>query len=444
MSVRRLLVALPLVVAAALTVRAQTTAPVAGTVAFVNVNVLPMDANRVLTEQTVVIRDGRIAALGASASTPAPTGATLVDGRGKYLMPGLAEMHGHVPAPTANPAFAEQVMFLYVASGVTTVRGMQGAAGQLELRDRALRQEIVGPMLYLAGPQFSGQTAPTPEAAAARVRAQKQEGWDLLKVQVGMSVESYDAMARTAREVGIDFGGHVPVAVGVEHALGAGQKTFDHMDYFAETLGGDKTRVTDEAIAGLVAKVKAAGTWVVPTLYVWETLRGPVSLESRTTLPELKYMPRAQVEQWTTQLRNRLANPQFDPATAKVYIDNRMRILTALHKAGVGLLLGSDAPQQFNVPGNSLHLEMRRMLDAGMSPYDVLKSGTVDVGEHFKGKDAFGRVATGQRADLILLNANPLSDLRNAENRAGVMVRGRWLPASEIQTRLAAIAAANQ
>ena len=281
MPVRRLL-ALPLIVAAALTVRAQTPAPAA--VAFVNVNVVPMDANRVLADQTVVIRDGRIAALGASASTPAPAGATVVDGRGKYLMPGLAEMHGHVPAPTANPVFAEQVMFLYVASGVTTVRGMQGAAGQLDLRDRAVRQEIVGPMLYLAGPQFSGQTAPTPDAASARVRAQKQEGWDLLKVQVGMTVESYDAMARTAREIGIDFGGHVPVAVGVEHALAAGQKTFDHMDYFAETLGGDKTRVTDEAIAGLVAKVKAAGTWVVPTLYVWETLRGPVSLESRTAL----------------------------------------------------------------------------------------------------------------------------------------------------------------
>jgi imidazolonepropionase-like amidohydrolase len=352
-------------------------------------------------------------------------------------------MHGHIPAPGQSPALTDQVMFLYVAGGVTTVRGMQGAAGQFELRDRALRQEIVGPTLYLAGPQFSGQTAPTPAEAIARVRAQKQEGWDLLKVQTGLTVESYEAMARTAKEVGMEFGGHIPVAVGVDRALAAGQRTIDHMDYFAESLGGDKQRLTDEAIAGLVARVKASGTWTVPTMFVWETLRGPVTLESRTGLAELKYLPRAQVAQWTTQLTNRLNNPSFNADAARIYIENRMRILAALHKAGARLLLGSDAPQQFNVPGYSLHREMKRMVDAGMTAYDVLKTGTADVGDHFASRDRFGRVAVGQRADLVLANANPLTDLATLEQPAGVMVRGRWLPAAEIQKQLAAIAAAN-
>jgi imidazolonepropionase-like amidohydrolase len=412
-------------------------------VAFTNVDVVPMDSDRVLPGQTVIIRDGRIAAMGpASAITP-PSGATLVDGRGKFLMPGLTEMHGHVPAPAQSPQFAEQVMFLYVAGGVTTVRGMQGAPGQFELRDRALRQEIVGPMLYLAGPQFSGQTARSPEEAAERVRSQKQEGWDLLKVQLGLSIETYEAMAKTAREVGIDFGGHVPAAVGLDRALAAGQKTIDHMDFYAESVGGDKQRLTDEAIARLVEKVKASGTWTVPTMYVWETLRGPVALESRTSLPELKYLPRAQVTQWTTALTNRLKNPNFNAQTAGVYIENRMRILTALHKAGARLLLGSDAPQQFNVPGFSLHLEMQRMREAGMTPYEILKTGTADVGDHFSARDRFGRVAVGQRADLILANANPLGDLGSLRSPAGVMVRGRWLPAADIQKQLDAIAAIN-
>ena len=106
-----------------------------------------------------------------------------------------------------------------------------------------------------------------------------------------------------------------------------------------------------------------------------------------------------------------------------------------------GVLLGSDAPQQFNVPGFSIHREMRRMADAGMSTYEIVKSGTANVGQYFKAQDAFGTIAVGQRADLILVDANPLQNLGNMEKRSGVMVRGRWLPASEIDARLAKIAA---
>jgi imidazolonepropionase-like amidohydrolase len=121
-----------------------------------------------------------------------------------------------------------------------------------------------------------------------------------------------------------------------------------------------------------------------------------------------------------------------------------MRIMTALHKGGVGILLGSDAPQQFNVPGFSIHPEMKRMTDAGMSPYDVIRSGTASVGQYYKGRDQFGTIAAGQRADLILVDANPLQDLANVQKRSGVVVRGRWLPESEIQKRLKDIEGRNQ
>jgi imidazolonepropionase-like amidohydrolase len=413
------------------------------TVAFTNVSVVPMDSNRILPEHTVIVSADRIMVTGPAATTPVPDGALRVDGRDKYLMPGLAEMHGHIPPPTAPKDFTDDVLFLYVANGVTTVRGMQGAPGQLELREAANRGDIIAPTLYLAGPAFSGNSVRTPEEAAARVHEQEVDGWDVLKVQGGLSREVYDAMAMTARTIGIPFGGHVPVAVGVTHALEMGQDTFDHLDGYAEHLNGLTQPVDEQALRQLVARTSRADASMVPTLVVWETLRGPVALESRTMLPELRYMPRSTVEQWTKALAKRLSDPEFNPAHAKQYIDNRLRILRALHSDGVPILLGSDAPQQFNVPGFSIHREMKRMLDAGMTPYDVIKSGTANVGQHFKSQDAFGTVAVGKRADLILLDANPLEDLANIERRSGVLVRGRWLPESEIQTRLGQIAERN-
>ena len=332
------------------------------------------------------------------------------------------------------------MLFLYVAKGVTTVRGMQGAPGQLELRTAAARGDMIAPKLYLAGPAFSGNSVRTPEEAASKVRQQKAEGWDLLKVLGGLSVATYDAMAMTARGIGIPFGGHVPAAVGVPHALEMGQHTVDHIDGYAEHLNGVTQPVDEQALQDLVTRSKRAGTSIVPTLVVWETLRGPVTLHSRTTLPELQYMPRGTVEQWTTSLEKRLTDPQFNPMHAKQYIDNRLRIVWTLHAAGVGILLGSDAPQQFNVPGFSIHREMHRMIEAGMTPYDVIKSGTASVGHHFKSKGDFGTVAVGKRADLILVDANPLQDVSNIGRQAGVMVRGRWLPQADIQTRLDQIA----
>jgi imidazolonepropionase-like amidohydrolase len=410
-------------------------------VAFANVSVVPMTGSQVVANQTVVITGDRITAMGPAKTTRVPEGATQIDGQGKYLMPGLAEMHGHIPPATAPRELVDNVLFLYVATGITTVRGMQGAPGQLDLREASKRGEIVAPNLYLAGPQFSGNSVKSAEDATARVRQQKSEGWDLLKVQEGLSVPAYDAMAKTAKEVGIRFGGHVPDDVGLLHAIDMGQETFDHIDGYIEQLDGRTKPVDDKALQDLVQRTKKAGAWIVPTMVVWETLQGPVTLESRTGLPELRYLPAAQVEQWTKGLDSRLKNPQFNAAQAKLHIDNRMKILRALHAGGVGMLLGSDAPQQFNVPGFSIHREMQRMADAGISPYEVVKSGTANVGQYFKGQDAFGTIAVGQRADLILADANPLQNLGNMEKRSGVMVRGRWLPASEIDARLAKIAA---
>jgi imidazolonepropionase-like amidohydrolase len=412
-------------------------------VAFIDVSVLPMQSEQILQNQTVIVRGDRIAEVGPSARVKAHEGAVRVDGRGKYLMPGLAEMHGHIPAPTSPPQFTESVLFLYVANGVTTVRGMLGAPNQLELRERANRGDLLAPTLYLAGPSFSGNSIESPAQAAQKVREQKTEGWDLLKVHPGLTREEFDAMARTAREVGIRFAGHVPAEVGLIHALEMGQETIDHLDGYVEYLGGGSAPVDDAKLVEVADKTKGKGAWVVPTMVLWETLLGVPKLENLSGLPELKYMPAQQVASWVDAHKKRLSDPQFNRARVEQEAANRKRLLKVLSQRGVRILLGTDSPQQFSVPGFSIHRELQAMANTGMTPYEILRSGTRNVGEYFKDKDKFGTVEAGKRADLVLLEANPLQNVANFAKRSGVMVRGRWLAEKEIQERLEKIAASS-
>ena len=410
----------------------------AETVVFRNVNVVSMTSPKVLEKQNVVVRDGRIESV-SSKLAKMPAGTKVVDGTGKYLMPGLAEMHGHVPPVNAPNGATEDTLFLYVASGITTVRGMLGHEGQLELREKSKRGEIVAPTLYLAGPSFNGQSVSSPEEAVAKVRAQKKEGWDLLKVHPGLTRAEYEAMARTAREEGIRFGGHVPAEVGLERAIEMGQETFDHIDGYVELLEGDKGPVDAKKLAAIVKRSKDAGVWIVPTSALWEVLFNTIPLETLQAYPELKYVSQKSVDQWSNAYTQRLS--QMPREVAKNIIDNRTRILRALHRGGVRILMGTDAPQQFSVPGFSLHRELQRMRDAGMSPYDIVKSGTVNVGDYSRRQDAFGTIEPGKRADLVLVNANPLADVGNVARISGVMVRGRWLDRATLDAGLAKIEA---
>ncbi len=412
--------------------------------AFVNVHVVPMDAEQVLENQTVIVRGEEIAEMGDAGSIEVPEEAERIEGEGKYLMPGLAEMHGHIPPPSQPQEYIESVLFMYVANGITTVRGMLGHDGQLELRRRANTGELISPTLYLAGPSFNGNSVSSPEQAVQKVRRQVEEGWDLLKVHPGLTLEEYDAMAETANELGIRFGGHVPADVGLKHAIDMGQETFDHIDGYIQYLGGESTPVSDEKIDEVIAMTKAAGAWVVPTMVLWETLYGISDLDGVRSLPELKYMPTATVDSWIRTHEQRLQNPNLDLQASQIRIDNRMKLLGAMNDAGVLILMGTDAPQQFSVPGFSIHEELKRMVEAGMTPYEVYRTGTYNVGEYFVDQDNFGTIAPGKRADMILLDQNPLEDVSHLKERAGVMVRGVWLPELEIQERLAQIAEQGQ
>ncbi len=411
------------------------TSALAQTVVFKNVTVVPMTSDRVIPKQTVVVTGDRIVAVGAKAKIP--KGAVVIDGTGRFLSPGVAEMHGHIPPPNAPAQVIDDTLFLYVANGITTVRGMLGHPGQLELREKAKKNEILAPNLYLAGPSFNGNSINSVQDAIDKVRAQKKEGWDLLKVHPGLSKDEYDAMARTAAEEKMRFGGHVPEEVGVLHAIEMGQETFDHVDGYAEYLEADKGPVDEKKLADLVAKTKAAGAWIVPTMALWEVLLNTIDLKTLRNYPELKYAPQQAVDNWT-----RLYNERLQTITAESaanLVKGRLRILRALSDGGVKILMGTDAPQQFSIPGFSLHRELQRMSAAGMTPYQIMVSGTRNVGEYFKASDSFGTIEPGKRADLLLLQGNPLENIANLAKIEGVMLRGKWHSRQDLDARLKTI-----
>jgi imidazolonepropionase-like amidohydrolase len=410
-------------------------------VAFVDVHVISMSSAGVLDHQTVIVRGSRIAEVGPATQVKAP-GALVVDGRGKYLMPGLAEMHGHLPNPSAGPELTENVLFLYVANGVTTVRGMQGNLAHLELKARIARGELLGPRLWVPGPALSGNAAPTPEAGRRLVEEQQAAGFDHLKIQEGLSRETYDTIVATAKRLGMRFVGHVPDAVGLFHVLESGQTSVEHLDNYVETVGGPDS-ADDARIARVVAATCAAHAWTVPTMALWETLLGAEDSTTLAARPELRYVPPA----WRTSWAEQLAQMKKGAAPRDRRLRTlalRRRILKALQTAGCPIALGTDSPQIYSVPGFSIQREMHSMAEAGLSPQQILSEATRQPARYFGAEQEFGSVTTGERADLLLLNASPFADLSNVGRRAGVMVNGRWLPEAEIEARLERIAAAYQ
>jgi imidazolonepropionase-like amidohydrolase len=418
-------------------------------VAFVNVTVVPMDRERVLPDQNVIVRGDTIAEIGSAASTAVPEGALRVDGRGKFLMPGLSEMHAHIPGGQAPDELIDRTLTLFVSAGVTTIRGMLGHPRHLALRDRANRGEILSPTIYTSGPSLNGQSATSPEQATKMVAEQKAAGYDLLKLHPGLTRPVFDAIVVEANLQRIPFAGHVSVDVGVHRAIEAKYASIDHIDGYVEALVKDGTPkevlanpgffghnlvpyVDEKKIAPLVAKTKANGVWIVPTENLMELFMNTEDPEVFARRPEIQYMPPAMVEGWIKQRKQFLAQPDATPEKMKAFLAFRKKLIKALHDGGVGLLLGSDAIQTMSVPGYSIHGELQTLARAGLTPYQAYTTGSTNVAKYFGVEKQVGTVARGMRADLVLVDANPLADVANFPKQSGVMVRGRWLPRAEI------------
>ena len=434
--------------------------PKRGPVAFVNVNVIPMDRPGVLPGRTVVVKGDRITAIGAVGKVAIPAGAARVDGKGKYLIPGLGEMHAHIPPGQASDSDIARMLSLWALNGVTTVRGMLGIPRHLYFRDLANRGEILSPRIWTSGPSFSGASIPKPDSAARMVRAEQALGYDFLKIHPGLSREAFDSLAANADRLHIRFAGHVPLAVGLQRALEAKYWSVDHLDGFLEALSKTGPPRTDKddgffglntlddadtsaaAIAKLVAATRAAGTWVVPTEAFMESMAGDSSVESLYDRSEMRYVARSLRNSWVKSTNDFRADTVNNTAARRQrFIALRKRLIKAFYNGGVGVVLGSDSPQLWNAPGFSLTRELASYVAAGLTPYQALTTGTRNVARFLGNESEAGSIAVGKRADLILLDANPLTDIRNVGKQAGVMLGGKWLAKDEIQRQLAGLVA---
>src|SRR5688572_23929213 len=423
------------------------------TIVFTGVSVVPMDREEVLANQTVIVENGRITYVGAPRSAPA--GATTVDGRGKYLMPGIAEFHANVPSG-GQAMNAHRALTLYALAGVTTARGMLGAPMHIALRDSIARGQLFGPRLLTSGPSFNNNTVTSPAVAVAMVTDQKAAGYDLLKIHPGVPRVAFDSLAATANRLRIPFAGHVPLEIGLDVALTSKYSTIDHLDGFVEAMYTGAQPLTPQAngffglgimrqidlakFQSVVDRVKASGVAMVPTQILMDNYANDLTGEQLTSLPEFKYWVPQQVANWRGQKDNILAQPPAPREQRQEFIALRRRFIKALHDAGVPFLLGSDAPQLWNVPGFSAHRELGSLVAAGLTPYQAIRTGTVAVAKFPGGEGKAGVVRPGARGDLILLDANPLQDVANTLRINGVAVNGRWIGPGEREKMLAALA----
>jgi len=428
--------------------------------AFVDVTVVPMDHDGLLRHQTLVVRDGRIAEIGPVERINVPRGTLRIDGRRKYLMPGLADMHVH-------PEDDQLELALFVANGVTMVRTMHGTPNQLRWRAETATEKGVGPTMYVSGPLLDGVTplypdvppVSTPADGVRVVREQHSAGYDFIKVYNTLSRDSYEAIVAEARLLRMPVAGHIPFSVGLRGAFAARQASVEHLRGYVAELVAPSARVqpgadlrsrslawnyVDESRFALLARAtREAGVWNCPTLYWSKSVLLPRdTFVRRRARPEMRYARPA--TRFDTRAQGSMSNfTDADYLEAQRGIAVQQRFVKALHDAGARLLLGTDTGSggSGDPAGFALHDELRLLVEAGLSPYEALKAGTRDAAEFLGQLGDWGTVTVGRRADLLLLDGNPLEDTANASRSVGVMLRGRWLPNVELRKLLDEVAA---
>jgi imidazolonepropionase-like amidohydrolase len=417
----------------------QNPSPANTVIAFMEVNVVPMNKEGVLNSQTVIIRDGRIAEIGSAAKVRVPKEAVKIDGRGKYLMPGLMDMHVHMFPD-------DRVWFLYLANGVTTARIMAGSAKSLKLREQIAGGETLGPRIYTCGAFLLGLK--DAEVTRRAVAQQASDGYDCVKIYntFDWTAEAYQALIETAKKHKIAAVGHLPINLPIEAGLVAGRQTVEHTEQFLYAyFFKSQNRFDESRIAHLAKLLKDAGIAVDATLFVYRAIAlmaDDKEFQKLASDPRLQYLPKAIREQWVdnNSYRKRFkadAVPFFNKSSGFL-----KTITRSLHSSGIQILLGTDASpdQPFMFPGFSIHDELRELVDAGLTPFQALQAGTLKAAEVLNKAQEVGTIEVNKRADLILLEKNPLIDISHLKQPVGVMSHGKWLSKPEIEKRLAEIA----
>jgi hypothetical protein len=435
-----------------------------GTVAFLHAAVIPMDKERVLRDQTVVITNGKIVAIGSSSSVKVPRKALRVDATGRYLLPALCDMHVHllgeawnIMVPPKAQSKGKNVPFgdfllPYVANGVTTVQSMSATPPEIILRERINKGELLGPRLILA-PMIDGPKKAWPpplstwvdSAAEARdaVRRFKSDGYDKVKVYSFLSKDSYDAIISTAREQRMDVIGHIPMSVSLEYVLDAGQKLIAHSEEVEKHSGGKHDA---EHIHYFATRMADRGVWMTPTLVTTRSLLNFFDdPDSPLARPEAAYFRHPMQRGVWSFMATNLYGPIPSEGRSRIRkgFEAFQRPLTkAFHDRGGKMMTGTDSLMLGIFPGSAVHDELREMVEAGLTPYQALRTSTINPFEYLGEANRAGTVELGKQSDLILVDGDPLEDISATSRISGVLIRGRWIERKEILKMMQEVAAA--
>lgn len=425
---------------------------------FTHVTVIDATGAPAKSDMTVVVRGDRIEALGKTSKLTVPRNAQVVDATGKFLIPGLWDMHVH-------PRWGKSYLALFIANGVTSVRVMGGSPRHHEWREEISAGQLIGPRMVIASPIVDGPnarnyiTVSSEDEGRQVVRKVKKEGADFVKVYDNLPRDAYFAIADEAKKQGIPFAGHVPYSVSAVEASDAGQESIEHCRILLPACSSkeeelrkkfmEASRASIKLLADTYSEQKAAAlfarfvknsTWVCPTLTVWSAVLFRDE-EDFSEDPRLKYIPLSTGDRWKNQVRVALATGEARANLKKVFEKN-LAIVGAMGRAGVGILAGTDTPVPCCFPGFVLHDELALFVQAGLSPMEVLQTATRNPAKFFGKLDSMGTIEQGKIADLVLLEANPLQDISNTQKIAAVVVGGKIYQKAALQKMLAQIEAA--
>jgi imidazolonepropionase-like amidohydrolase len=416
-------------------------------IAFTHATVIDGGDSTPRLDQTVIVRGERITVVAPSRSTKVPADARLVDARGKFLIPGLWDMHVHTAVLGGR-----SLLGLYIANGVTGVRDMAGDWDTLTTWRREIAaHRLIGPRIIASGPYLEGGDVPiphiltrTPEEGRAGVDSLVKLGVDFVKVHGQLTRATYFAIARRARERGIPFAGHVSQLVGSADASDSGQHSIEHMLAIpmpctpAEsialrprfTVQSAIGRCSSQDLAPLYARFVRNDTWITPTFAAaFEVASWPNRTVPGDSLAH--YLP-ASLRRFVEQI---FPMPDSVPVGAdsvgRAMFSKRLAQVATMHRAGVHILTGTDAPLRNSPPGFGLHEEMSLLVQGGMSPFDVIRAATIEPARYLGMLESTGTIAPGKRADLVLLAGNPLLDIRQTRRIVAVVADGRLIDAAE-------------
>ena len=436
-------------------------------VSIVNVTVIDVTGGPSQQHRTVIVRDGRIDAIRYSPDMKGKPPGVQVNGTGKYLIPGLWDMHVHMVFGDWFPRGKEVTLPLFVANGITGVRDMGGELEVLQQwRKEISAGTLIGPRMVISGPMLDGPqprfpssiAIQTPEDGRRAVDDLKRRGADFIKLQSLIPRDAVFAIADEAHKQNITFVGHVPDAVRASEASNAGQKSFEHLigifegsspleyEFLTGPKGPGKFLATyDPDLAASLFELLAKNqTWQCPTL-VWERGGNLIELSDFVHDPRAKYVPAywkdVTWKRFTDQIEHEFNTD--DLATRKRFVEKELEVVNAMHHAGIPFLAGTDTPPGVYIfPGFSLHEELQRFVAAGFTPMEALQTATLNPAKFLGREGDLGTIEKGKLADLVLLDANPLDDIRNTQRISGVIANGRYFSRADLDKMLAGVEAA--